>query len=155
MLILYQNMKHRVLLSGKWSTTDAAHIHWCHSMASCKHQRGDYNFWRLKVQDKGVGSIVSPEGSLLSQRRPSAHCVLMRTYACVCPKSLLPRRRHHTGLEPTLITSFDINYFFKVSVSIDSHFVGFWRVKTSAHEFWGSTIKPITNGFWHSGEVGP
>lgn len=66
MFILSQNTKHRFLLSGKQSTVDVVHFHWCRNTVSWKHQLGDYNFWRLKVQDKGVGSVVSPEGSLLS-----------------------------------------------------------------------------------------
>ena len=55
---------------------------------------------------------------------------------CVSPKSLLP------GLEPTLITSFYINYFFKVSVSIYSHFVRFWGSGLQHITFEGVQLSP-------------
>lgn len=78
----------------------------------------------------------------LASRLSSSHCVLTWSFSVcehICVQISSYQTTSHIGLGPTLFTSFQLSFLFKIQSS--SEVLG---VKTSTYEFGGDTIQPIT-----------
>lgn len=101
--------------------------------------------------------LVSSEASLLalqiygyillvfSHHLPST-CVCISSY----PLTKASKRENPIGLEPTLMTSFQLNYFFKYSISKNVYTRRSWGLGQTYVNFrveQGNTSQPITTAF--------
>ena len=88
--------------------------------------------------------ILTCNGCLLS-------FVFPWTFLCECASLLcLLRKPGHLDEGPILITSFKLNYLYKVPVGKLSHFLRHWghflRYRASAYEILQDTVQSITSG---------
>ena len=84
-------------------------------------------FWRLDIQDQGVGRLVSPEAFFLACRQEDIVFCSHRAFPlCVhhqCLFFFLPVTSS-VGLGPTLMSSFSLNYLSTGLISKYSHSEG-------------------------------
>ena len=93
-------------------------------------------FWKLKVQDQGVGRMYVFWRLLSLACLPVSSPGLPSVSVSVLISSY--QDTSHVGLGPTHITSFHLNHLFKGPIAIPSHTLGYWGLglRPSTYEFW-------------------
>lgn len=116
------------------------------------HRQGGLNnrnlfsrFWRLVVRDEGFAGLLSFKASLLGLLMTIfLQCLHMAFPVCLSLCSQISssyKETSNTGLGPTLMTLFYLNYFFKGPIFQYSHIL---RYLGLGYEFGGHTVQPIT-----------